>query len=88
MTKFRITVFLTLVFGVSAYCQTNNPVEMADVLRQDGKIYTVVIGLLVILTGLIIFLIRVDKKIFRLEKNIEAREKLTAAGTKNNNILD
>jgi len=41
---------------------------MADVLRQDGKIYTVVVGLVIILTAMIILLIRVDKKIFRLEK--------------------
>jgi hypothetical protein len=47
---------------------------MADLLRKDGKIYTVVVGLVVILTGMILFLIRVDRKIFRIEKEIQKKE--------------
>lgn len=43
-------------------------VEMADVLRRDGKIYTVVIGLVVIVTGLVLFLLRVEKRVKRLGK--------------------
>ena len=42
---------------------------MADVLRQDGKIYTVVLGLVVILTAMIVLLVRVDRKLFRLEQD-------------------
>lgn len=65
-------LFLTLLtafsFSFKSFSQVNDKVEMADVLRQDGKIYTVVLGLVVILTAMIILLIRVDKKIFRLEK--------------------
>jgi len=41
---------------------------MADTLRRDGKIYTVVISLVVVLTGVVIFLIRVDRKVNRLGK--------------------
>lgn len=88
MTKFRITVFLTFILLTDAYCQNNNTVEMADVLRQDGKIYTVVFGLLVILTGLIIFLIKVDKKIFKLEKNIKDQENLTVTDAQNIHTLN
>jgi len=51
--------------------QSTEKVEMADVLRQDGKIYTVVFGLVVILTAMIILLIRVDRKVFRLEKEMK-----------------
>lgn len=83
MTKFRVTVFLAFFLALDVYSQTGNTVEMADVLRQDGKIYTVVFGLVVILSGLIIFLIRVDRKIFRMEKNIKNEGKVTVAGTKN-----
>ena len=43
---------------------------MADTFREDGKIYVVVLGLVIILTGVILFLIRVDRKIFKLEKRI------------------
>jgi uncharacterized membrane protein YciS (DUF1049 family) len=44
---------------------------MADILRQDGKIYTVVFGVVIILTAMIILLIRMDRKIFRLEKQVK-----------------
>ncbi len=79
MTKIKIVFLLPLLLVTNAYAQVDNTVEMADILRQDGKIYTVVFGLLVILTGLILFLIRVDKKIFTLEKNIEDRENVATA---------
>ena len=43
--------------------------EMADTFRSNGKIYVVVAVILVILAGIIIYLIRLDRKISRLEKN-------------------
>ncbi|HEX8348389.1 MAG TPA: hypothetical protein VF598_00375 [Hymenobacter sp.] len=45
--------------------------EMADVLRQNGKIYVVVAVIAVVLTGLLIYLISLDRKIGRLEKEIK-----------------
>ncbi|MDD1444444.1 hypothetical protein MEO93_29725 [Dolichospermum sp. ST_sed3] len=44
---------------------------MADVLRQDGKIYTVVFGVVIILTAMIILLIRVDRRLFKLERQVK-----------------
>ena len=46
-------------------------VEMADTLRQDGKIYVVVIVLLTVLVGLIIYLIMIDRKVGKLEKQFK-----------------
>lgn len=43
-------------------------VEMADVLRSDGKIYAVVAVCLTILIGLFLYLFFLDRKIKRLEK--------------------
>lgn len=43
--------------------------EMADTFRSNGKIYVVVGVLLTILAGLIFYLIRLDRKISKLEKN-------------------
>jgi hypothetical protein len=43
-------------------------VEMADRMRQDGKIYVVVGCVLVVLAGMIFYLIAIDKKVSRLEK--------------------
>ena len=43
-------------------------VEMADGMRQSGKIYVVIAVILTILAGLIFYLVRLDRKISRLEK--------------------
>ena len=65
----KLILFLVLVLlCYQSYCQANEPVEMADTLRSNGKIYTVVVGLVVILTGVVLFLLRVDKKLRDLEK--------------------
>ena len=43
-------------------------VEMADRMRQDGKIYVVVGCVLVVLAGMIFYLVSIDKKVSRLER--------------------
>ena len=69
-----------LVFAsVNALAQSTGTVEMADALRRDGKIYTVVVGLVIILTAMIVLLIRVDRRIFRLENEMQRHQK-TADG--------
>jgi len=60
--------------------QGSSSVQMADTFRQEGKIYVVVLGLVIILTGVILFLIRVDRKIFKLEKRIENSRPTTSSG--------
>jgi hypothetical protein len=73
--KSKITILLALVIcSLQSVAQGNDEVEMADVLRQDGKIYSVVFGLVVILTAMIVLLIRVDRKLFRVEQDLK-REK-------------
>ncbi len=75
MKKFKLPLLILLTFvSLNSFCQGNDNVEMADLLRKDGKIYTVVIALVVILTGMILFLLRVDRKLFRLEKQFEKRD--------------
>ena len=46
-------------------------VEMADAFRANGKIYVVIAVLVTILFGLMLYMIRLDKKISRLEKESE-----------------
>jgi CcmD family protein len=46
-------------------------VEMADRFRADGKIYVVVFVLGTILLGLILYVVRLDRKITKLEKDIK-----------------
>jgi CcmD family protein len=50
---------------------TTRPVEMADGLRANGKIYVVVLVLVTILAGVLFYVVRLDRKISRLEKEIK-----------------
>jgi uncharacterized membrane protein len=50
------------------FAQEKKPVEMADILRTNGKIYVVVAVVLTILIGLLFYVSRIDKKINQLEK--------------------
>jgi hypothetical protein len=45
---------------------------MAATFRQDGKIYVVIAVAGVILTGIVIFLIMLERKIKRLEEKSKA----------------
>lgn len=56
-----------LFFSSSAVAQAEQP-EMADVMRSNGKIYVVVVVCLIILFGLIGYVIRLDRKLSKLEK--------------------
>lgn len=72
MRQFRYILFFLLMFlSLDSFCQNADQVEMADVLRRDGKIYTVVAGLVIILTAMIVLLVRVDRKIFKVEKELK-----------------
>ena len=59
-----------ITFSVMAQQGDNEVIEMADTLRASGKIYVVVLVVTVILTGLILYLIRLDKKVSKLEKEV------------------
>lgn len=45
-------------------------VEMADKFRADGKIYVVVAVVGIILAGMFVFLILLDRRVGKLEKEV------------------
>ena len=53
--------------SIAASAQTSD-VDMADLMRENGKIYVVITVLSVILAGFIINLILVDRRLRKLEK--------------------
>lgn len=64
----RIFLLVALLFSTAiTYAQETKP-EMADMMRAEGKIYVVVLVLATIFAGIIVYLIRLDKKISKLEK--------------------
>lgn len=63
-----------LSIGLSGMAQdtaATKPVEMADHFRADGKIYVVIAVLVTILLGLIAYVMRLDSKISRFEKEFK-----------------
>jgi CcmD family protein len=66
-----LNLLALLLFSFSSFAQQNNEAEMADALYQSGKIYVVVSVLSIIFIGIVIYLIVLDKKISKLEKEIK-----------------
>ncbi|MGC3945926.1 MAG: CcmD family protein [Chryseolinea sp.] len=72
----KLKYLLALVFlCVTSIASRAQEVEMADTMRSNGKIYVVVGVILVILVGLFAYLFSLDKKVSRIEKNLEKGSK-------------
>jgi CcmD family protein len=69
-----------LAFLVSLLISANNifaqsgDVEMADAMRSDGKIFVVVGVIAIVFSGIVLYLISIDRKVSRLEKKIKNEE--------------
>jgi hypothetical protein len=48
----------------------NTRVEMADKMREDGKIYVLVAIVTTILGGLLVYAVSIDRKLSKLEKEM------------------
>lgn len=67
----RLFFLILAAFGaLPAFAQDAAP-EMADQMRASGKIWVVVAVLAIIFAGIIIYLIRLDRKITRLEREVK-----------------
>ena len=67
MNKLNKSFLFLFGFLVSNSSQAQEE-TMANTMRSNGKIYVVVAVLTTILVGLIAYLVRLDKKISKLEK--------------------
>lgn len=65
--KKLLSLFLFLLITTSLHAQE---VEMADQLRAEGKIYVVVAVVAVVLIGLLFYIVRLDRKVSRLEREV------------------
>ena len=63
----KLISMLTFIF--LAFFANAQDVRMADIMKENGKIYVVIAVMLTILAGLVLYLIRLDRKISNLEKN-------------------
>jgi len=68
MKKNLFFSILLLILSNSVFSQTaTSSVEMADKFRADGKIYVVVVVATIIMTLILVYLFRLDKKIQKIE---------------------
>ena len=75
-----IVVFLFLVslqgmaqdkIGITSEDYQNTGVEMADVMRSEGKIYVLVGIIGIVLGGILVYVVNTDRKITKLEKQFK-----------------
>ncbi len=62
-----LTLFISLPVRAQEVME-NNDVAMADTLRAEGKIYVVVVCLLLIFAGILAYLIMLSRKIDKIER--------------------
>ena len=66
-----VAIIFFLCFSISLLAQEGDKIKMADLMRSNGRIYVVVAVMLTILTGLVLYLVRLDRKIKKLENQIQ-----------------
>lgn len=73
-TKVPLAILLLFSQNLMAQQPVANGVEMADRLRADGKIWVVVAVIAAIFAGIILYLVRLDRQIGKLEKEVKEKQ--------------
>jgi len=66
--KHLIILMVLLAWTAIVQAQDGNTEQGVSIMRSNGRIYVVVAVMLTILIGLFIYLVRLDRKITKLEK--------------------
>lgn len=64
----KIITLLAMTATSCVVFAQDKKVEMADTMRSNGRIYVVVAVVITILTGLILYVVRLDRKMSKLER--------------------
>lgn len=70
-SKVKKIFSLIMAVGMPALLYAGDKVPMAGVMRSNGKIYVVVAVLVIIFIGILLFLLSLERKIRRLEKDLD-----------------
>ena len=69
---YRLTAaMLLLMSSLPTLAQSSDDIAMADAFRAEGKIYVVVAVILLIFAGLVVYMVRIDRKVKKLEKELD-----------------
>ena len=61
-------LLLLLLSSLGVFAQEAGGVEMADALRGSGKIYVVIVTIVIVFIGLAVYLFAIDKRLQKIEK--------------------
>lgn len=72
--KIFLTIFVAVISASNLFAQyAQAPVEMADKMREDGKIWIVVAVITVVFLGIAANMLRLDSKIGKIEKELNIK---------------
>lgn len=71
MIKKLFSIAVCLIMGLTVSAQE---VEMAETMRSSGKIYVVVACVVVLFVGILIYLLRLERKVNQLESYQKERD--------------
>ncbi|MBN8672872.1 MAG: hypothetical protein J0L56_01995 [Chitinophagales bacterium] len=72
MKKITFTILFSIcMMALQAQNSTTQKPAMDNIMRSNGRIFVVVAVMLIILAGVIVYLVRIDKKINRIEKEAD-----------------
>lgn len=75
MKRLTNIILCLLAILCSQAVKAQSEVEMADGMRSEGKIYVVVAIILIVLSGLIVYLFMLDRKVGKLEDLMRNKNK-------------
>ena len=70
----RLLFFFFFFLGLQLIAGSQSQIEMADDFRGEGKIYVVIMVVLLILGGIFLTLFWFDKRLSHIEKQIEGKK--------------
>lgn len=75
MSRFLLSAFIIILSAGPSLAQNlSSEPAMADDLRQSGKIYVVVGVISIIFIGILVYVISMDSRLNRLEKQLKDKE--------------
>jgi hypothetical protein len=72
--KIKLPILLFVLMLMTSFSFGQSDIEMADVMRSNGKIYVVVAVAAVVMLGLIVYLITIDRKLSAIEKKLKLKD--------------
>ena len=83
--KSPLLALLLLSQNLMAQQPVTDGIEMADRMRADGKIWVVVAVIATVFAGIVVYLVRLDRQIGKLEQEVVNQKKEERQKTKDLN---